>query len=121
MNNPNQQDQLAQSFCQHYQLLAEIIAEANRYGSTPGLESRYHKHRTWLQANYHHLKPQVSRHLNQPPADQFHWHRPLDDFEQLLKSPTLAHSLSAANLNQLLTNTQGAVELTFRPNPSLIS
>ena len=114
-----QQDQIAAAFCNHYTQLAAIVADANRYGQSPGLEHRYASERTWMLHNYRHVKRQLARHLNAEPTTSLTWTKPLDSFEKLFNSPTLVQLLNQddATLNKLLTTTQSALEKSFHLKP----
>lgn len=109
------QDQIAAAFCDHYDALSQIVADANRYGQSPGLEHRYATERAWMLHNYRHVKRQLARHLKPEPSTALNWTKPLDNFEKLFNSPTLTQLLHQddTTLNNLLNSTKLALEKTF--------
>lgn len=115
---PSPADRLAVAFIEHYAALAATIADANQYGQSPGLESRYTAERTWMLHNYPHVKRQLISHLPDPPKS-LTWTKPLDSFEQLFQSPTLTQLLLQDDriLRNLLSQTHSAVNQAFHLSP----
>lgn len=116
MSRELRQDQLAAAFCDHFAHLAAVVADASRYGQSPGLEHRFVAERAWLIRNYPHVKRQLARHLEPTRPTAQSWTAPPDSFERLFSSPSLLHILcqDPATLNQLLNATGEAVEKAFR-------
>lgn len=117
MTPDHRQDKLAADFCEHYALLATVVADAAKYGQTPGLEQQFVSERAWLMRNYRHVKRQLARHLEPTRATAQSWTAPLDSFERLFSSPSLLHLLcqDTATLDSLLAATRHAVDKAFRP------
>lgn len=110
-----QQDQIAADFCDHFAIFTTIVADANRYGQSPGLEHKYAAERSWMLHNYKHVKQQLAKNIKSEPASTLNWSKPLDNFEKLFNPPTLLQLLQKDDktLNSLLTSTKTAVEKTY--------
>ncbi|MFM9873268.1 MAG: hypothetical protein ACKVQS_07360 [Fimbriimonadaceae bacterium] len=114
-----QQDQIAAAFCDHFAKFTTIVADANRYGQSPGLEHKYASERSWMLHNYKHVKRQLAKNIQSEPASTLNWSSPLDNFEKLFNPPTLLQLLQKDDrtLSTLLATTKQAVETTYHLNP----
>lgn len=117
------QDQIAAAFCEHFAILVTIVADANKYGQSPGLEHKYASERTWMLHNYRHVKRQLAKNIPSEPASTLNWSSPLDNFEKLFNPPTLVQLLKKDDrtLTTLLTTTIQAIEKTYHLNPQVDS
>jgi hypothetical protein len=110
-----QQDLIAAAFCVHFDSFTTIVADANRYGQSPGLEQKYATERSWMLHNYKHVKRQLAKNIQSEAASTLNWSSPLDNFEKLFNPPTLLQLLQKDDrtLNTLLATTKQAVEKTY--------